>query len=95
MLLTRTALIAFLVAGCAPEIAERRPVEDPSSAAAAEAPLPPPSTLNQPDPILAEAPSPDTSRAARTFTCPMHPAVRARVAGVCPICGMTLAPVDR
>jgi hypothetical protein len=28
------------------------------------------------------------------YTCPMHPEVRSPVPGKCPICGMTLVPVQ-
>jgi hypothetical protein len=32
--------------------------------------------------------------AAVIYTCPMHPQVRSPVPGKCPICGMTLVPVQ-
>ena len=47
-----------LQAGCAESQADRRdPRTDPTSAQAIEAPLPPPITLNDPDPLLAAPPT--------------------------------------
>ena len=40
---------------------------------------------------VAAAPSPPD---AREYTCPMHPEVRQRGPGSCPICGMALEPVE-
>ena len=31
----------------------------------------------------------------QTFTCPMHPQVIKQAPGKCPVCGMTLEPVDK
>jgi len=45
-------------------------------------PAPPPSS-----PAAADVPSP-------VFSCPMHPAVRERAPGKCPICGMDLVPTS-
>jgi hypothetical protein len=36
----------------------------------------------------------ETSRWAQPLVCPMHPQSRSSVAGPCPICGMTLVPVE-
>ncbi|MGH7893032.1 MAG: YHS domain-containing protein, partial [Candidatus Binatia bacterium] len=42
-----------------------------------------------PAPTLAPAPSSEA-----LYTCPMHPAVRQRGPGACPLCGMALEPVS-
>ena len=34
-----------------------------------------------------------TSRKVLYYTCPMHPSVKAKKPGACPICGMNLVPV--
>ena len=39
------------------------------------------------------AAEPSAAEAAATYTCPMHPEVRQRGPGSCPICGMALEPV--
>src|SRR5262245_24832517 len=36
----------------------------------------------------------EVSRQAQSFACPMHPQSRSTVAGTCPMCGMTLVPVE-
>jgi Cu+-exporting ATPase len=49
------------------------------------------------DPASFLAAPPDARQSAveptTTWTCPMHPEVRARAAGACPICGMALEPL--
>ena len=37
---------------------------------------------------------PPAGDAELAFSCPMHPDVLSREAGTCPVCGMTLQPVD-
>src|SRR6202167_5981780 len=38
--------------------------------------------------------SPDSPKAGVNYTCPMHPQIRQMGPGNCPICGMTLEPVQ-
>src|SRR5262245_139797 len=47
------------------------------------------------DPLryLAPTPPPPPAAADAIYTCPMHPAVRQRGPGHCPICGMALEPL--
>ena len=104
-----TAIYIVSVAGCSGELAQRPAINDPTSAAAAEAPFSPPPRY-EPDPLLSAAPtkSPDAATAAppghpppreepkpraTIYTCPMHPEVQRTQAGECPKCGMTLVPV--
>jgi Cu+-exporting ATPase len=42
---------------------------------------------------MEKAPQKTTSAAGVIYTCPMHPQIRHRGAGTCPICGMTLEPL--
>jgi len=44
-------------------------------------------------PPRAEPPAPAPAAADATYTCPMHPEVRQRGPGSCPICGMALEPL--
>src|SRR5687767_2195071 len=58
-------------------------------------PAPAPLTLVKSRPAASPAPmsAPPASPEAREYTCPMHPEVRQRGPGSCPICGMALEPV--
>ena len=42
---------------------------------------------------MEKAPQKSLSAAGVTYTCPMHPEIRQRGPGNCPICGMTLEPL--
>jgi hypothetical protein len=45
------------------------------------------------NPPLREEPGGKPANRPRSYTCPMHPEIRAHEAGPCPKCGMTLVPV--
>jgi len=47
-----------------------------------------------PGSFLRPKPAPMTSSDTRLHTCPMHPEIRQRGPGSCPICGMALEPVE-
>ena len=46
------------------------------------------------DPPAAQRPAASLTPDDREYTCPMHPEVRQRGPGSCPICGMALEPVE-
>ncbi|GMU22705.1 MAG: hypothetical protein AMXMBFR13_27900 [Phycisphaerae bacterium] len=80
--------------GCASWTVAQRGPDHPANQSAEEAvSAPPPNFLTQrlsPSEVSASMPS---DRAARIYTCPMHPQVRQDHPGTCPICGMKLEPV--
>ena len=91
------AIYVVASAGCSGELAERAPANDPTSAAAAEAPFHP-TPAYQPDPLLSPVPPKAEQPAGHdhgaVFVCPMHPEVKQSQPGKCPKCGMTLVPKD-
>jgi hypothetical protein len=77
------------LAGCAPTTLAPLEPTHPASVDAAEAPV------RAPSETLARPGAPVTAwHVADVYTCPMHPEVRQRTPGQCPVCGMALVPAD-
>jgi hypothetical protein len=104
--LTGAALVSVALAGCAARFPARSPIgpADPAAASAAHPPLRP-GLVAGARTFLSPAAGADARRmkhsappnnsgtlpaTEESYTCPMHPAVRADHPGNCPICGMTL-----
>jgi heavy metal-binding protein len=81
-------IAAVALVGCAATALEPLEPTHPASPLAAEAPLPPPSSLAAGH-AAAERPP-----ASARYTCPMHPDVHRSQPGRCPRCGMELVPDD-
>lgn len=95
-----------ILAGCAARPLPALTSTHPASPSAAEAPAPPTSvTLSPAEGLPIYEPSDGSTRtdqrthemstarassAAASYTCPMHPEIRAAQPGRCPKCGMTL-----
>jgi hypothetical protein len=71
--------------GCASELVQRAPANDPTSVGSTEAPYHAPPAW-QPDPLLADV---EPTEPARRYACPM-PDVLADAEGTCTRCGMKL-----
>ncbi len=94
--------IALFVAACAvQDAAPPLTAEHPASPHATSAPEPAPTDTLVPSArpgLSGDSAAAEGARGMRgtpdTYTCPMHPEIRAAKPGRCPKCGMDLVPLD-